>query len=124
MKILDASAILAFLKDEQGAEMVLAALESGSACSAANWSEVAQKVRSAGADWGLASSLLHSFDVTIEPVTADDAERAAELWSPKAGLSLADRLCLALADRKQTDALTADRAWSLLHPRVQLIRES
>jgi PIN domain nuclease of toxin-antitoxin system len=29
----------------------------------------------------------------------------------RAGLSLGDRLCLALASRRGEDALTADRAW-------------
>ena len=46
--VLDASAILAFLQIEDGAEEVAAALEAGSICGAANWSEVAQKVLRSG----------------------------------------------------------------------------
>jgi PIN domain nuclease of toxin-antitoxin system len=33
------------------------------------------------------------------------------MWRPGSGLSLGDRLCLALAQRLDADVLTADRAW-------------
>jgi ribonuclease VapC len=52
-----------------------------------------------------------SYPVEIEPVTVDDAERAALLWKPDSGLSLGDRLCLALGDRLDAPILTADRSW-------------
>ena len=47
----------------------------------------------------------------LEPVGADDAERAARMWRHGEGLSLADRLCPALADRVDEPVLTADLAW-------------
>lgn len=109
--VIDASALLAFLQGEPGADLVEARLAEGAVCGAANWSEVAQKVLAAGRDWGLARSLLLSYDLDVEPVTIDDAEAAARRWRPKDGLSLADRLCLALADRNDLDAWTADAAW-------------
>lgn len=109
--VLDASAILAFLQGEDGAAEVQEALEAGSTCGAANWSEVAQKVLGAGRDWDLPAALLHSYNIGIEPVVVADAERAARLWTRGAGLSLADRLCLALAERAKADVLTADRKW-------------
>lgn len=111
MIALDASAILAFLLGEPGAGEVERALESEATCSAANWSEVAQKVRAAGRDWELARSLLQSYALSVESVTEDDAERAAERWRAGEALSLADRLCLAMADRLDAEVLTADRAW-------------
>ncbi|MCQ3807710.1 MAG: PIN domain-containing protein [Acidimicrobiaceae bacterium] len=109
--VLDASAILAFLQGEDGAAEVAVALEAGSICGAANWSEVAQKVLGAARDWDLARALLQSYDLGIEPVVAADAEWAARRWTRSEGLSLADRLCLALADRVDADVLTADRHW-------------
>lgn len=121
MTVFDASALLAYLQGEVGHDIVAERLEAGGSCSAANWSEVAQKVRSAGADWGLARELLLGFGLEIEPVTLQDAEAAASLWRQGAGLSLADRLCLALADRRDEEVLTADAAWSG-RPRVTLIR--
>ena len=108
---LDASAVLAFLQGEDGATVVEERLAAGAVCGAANWSEVAQKVLAAGRDWDLARALLASYDLAVQPVTATDAEWAARRWRPGEGLSLADRLCLALADRDGLEAWTADTAW-------------
>ena len=111
MTVLDASAILAFLQDEQGSDAVEAALAEDPVCGAANWSEVAQKVLSAGRDWDLVRALLDSYAVRVEPVNRDDAEWAARRWKRGEGLSLADRLCLALAERHDADVLTTDTRW-------------
>lgn len=108
--VLDASALLAFLQGEEGADRVEAALLDGYV-SAANWSEVAQKVLARDADWQLTATLLHSYGLTIEPVSQQDAEVAASLWQRGSGLSLADRLCLALGERLSVPVLTADKAW-------------
>jgi PIN domain nuclease of toxin-antitoxin system len=108
MSVLDASALLAFVQGEEGSAVVEAALETDPYCGAANWSEVAQKVLAAGRDWELVRALLVSYDIRVEPVLADDAEWAARRWTPGEGLSLADRLCLALAERVESEVLTAD----------------
>lgn len=109
--VLDASAILAFVQGEPGAEVVEDGLAQDTVCGAVNWSEVAQKVRAAGRDWGLVRALLLSYDIGVEAVVLDDAEWAAERWQPNEGLSLGDRLCLAVAERLDADVLTADSAW-------------
>lgn len=109
--VLDASALLAFAQGEPGADIVEAALIAGAMCSAANWSEVAQVVTARSGSFDLVRALITSYDLRIEPVTIDDAERAAARWRHGSGLSLADRLCLALADRMGAWVLTADRAW-------------
>lgn len=111
MTVVDASALLAFVQGEPGADVVEQALEADAVCSSVNWSEVAQKVLAAGRDWDLVRSLLVSYDLTIEPVGVDDAEWAARRWRPGEGLSIADRLCLALAERVDAEVLTADGAW-------------
>ena len=109
--VLDASALLAFLQGEVGADQVEDQLLEGGRCGAANWSEVAQKVLAAGRDWDLARALLTSYGIVVEPVTTDDAEAAARRWRRGGGLSLADRLCLALAARVELAAWTADSTW-------------
>jgi PIN domain nuclease of toxin-antitoxin system len=119
--VFDASALLAFLRGEPGSDSVAERLRTGGTCGAANWSEVAQKVRQAGADWGLARELLLSFGLRIEPVTEADGEAAAALWKSGSGLSLADRLCLALGARAGHEILTMDRAWTAF-PNVVLAR--
>ncbi|MDR2348142.1 MAG: PIN domain-containing protein [Bifidobacteriaceae bacterium] len=122
MSVLDASAVLAYLSGEAGADVVGEILESGGAhISAANWSEVAQKSLAAGKDWISASALLDSFDVAVDPVTRQDAEWAAGRWRRGENLSLGDRLCLALAERLGAEALTADSQWAG-EPRARLIR--
>lgn len=121
MNVFDSSALIAYLRREPGSDVVREQLLAGGACSAANWSEVAQKVRSSGADWAISRALLQSYELAVEPVTQADAEEAAVLWGPGSGLSLADRLCLALTKRLAATAWTADTAWRGL-PNVQLIR--
>lgn len=111
MSVLDASALLAYLQGEAGAGVVEAQLEDGAVCGAANWSEVAQKVRRAGRDWVLCRALLTSYAVTVESVTEADAEWAALRWADGEALSLADRLCLALGDRLGAEVWTADKIW-------------
>jgi PIN domain nuclease of toxin-antitoxin system len=109
--VLDASALLAYLQGEQGADIVEAALLDAAICGAANWSEIAQKVTAAARDWELVKALLESYDLEVEPVTAHDGELAAARWRRGDGLSLADRLCLALGERLDADVLTADASW-------------
>jgi PIN domain nuclease of toxin-antitoxin system len=112
VNVFDASALLAYLAGEDGAATVRTNLLGGGICGAANWSEVAQKVRASGGDWQLARTLLESYGLVVEPVGQADAEAAALMWQKGSGLSLADRLCLALADRLDAVAWTADRAWA------------
>jgi ribonuclease VapC len=119
--VLDASAILAFVHGEAGADIVETALTADPRCGAANWSEVAQKVLAAGRDWDLVRALLVSYGVRVEPVVLDDAEWAARRWKRGEGLSLADRLCLALAERTDCDVVTADETWGSAN-RVRQIR--
>ena len=118
--VLDASAILAFLQDEEGSNVVEEHLADHARCGAANWAEVAQKIRGAGRDWSLSRALLTSYGLVVENVTESDGEWAAARWRRGEGLSLGDRLCLSLAHRLQAPALTADLAWGLDEPVHQI----
>ena len=111
MNVFDASALIAFLQGEAGSAAVEKGLQEGGACSTANWSEVAQKIRAHGRDWPLARALLASYDLQLEPVTVEDAEQAAVTWTRGSGMSLADRLCLALGHRFAAIVWTADNSW-------------
>ena len=110
MPVLDASVLLSFLKGEEGSEEAEGLLSTGKV-SAANWSEVAQKIKFFGGDWAVTESLLKDYGLEVVPVLEEDAVYAADIWRKGAGLSLGDRLCLALGARLGDIVVTADRAW-------------
>lgn len=121
--VVDASLVLAWLQDEPGADDAEPMLMEG-LIGAANWSEVLQKARQHGAPPGLVARLLTSFGLRAVDVTAEDAERAADLWRAGSPLSLADRLCLALGLRLGATVASADAAWTDVRggPDVRLVR--
>jgi ribonuclease VapC len=125
--VLDASALLAHLRDEPGADVVAEAVASGAAISAVNLAEVFSRAADRGADPPtLAAELtrvgLLDGAITVEPFTAADAIETARLrpLTRVAGLSLGDRACLALARRLGAPALTADAAWQGVAHGVEL----
>lgn len=89
--------------------------------SVVHWAETLSKVADIGSDpRELAADLeeqglLHGL-LQVEPLTAEDAIIIGELrpQTRDFGLSLADRVCLALALRLGLPVLTADRHWAEL----------
>jgi len=124
--VLDASAVLALVHGEVGADVVAA--EIGSAVlGTANLAEVVGKLVDAEVDAAPIRSLLLAAGVSLEPVSDLDAELAGAMRGIEGGcsLSLGDRCCLALTVRSTPPrVLTADRAWADLDLpiHVQLIR--
>jgi PIN domain nuclease of toxin-antitoxin system len=123
--VLDASALLALLFAEAGAETVADVIADGAAVSAVNLSEVATVlVRHGRYLDGVLGPV--SEQVAVEPFIEADALVAAGLYpkTARVGLSLGDRACLALAQRLGGPAVTAENAWLRLKLdiEVQLIR--
>jgi PIN domain nuclease of toxin-antitoxin system len=113
LAVLDASAVLAWLRGEPGAALVEAHLD-GAVISAVNVAEVHQKLAQHGVDADATTRRLRGLGVRVEPFYPADAVLASRLWpyTRAAGLSLGDRCCLALAVRLTAPALTADKGWT------------
>lgn len=117
--VLDASALLAYFGDERGADVVADAIAGGATISTVNLAEALSTLAARGNDPAdvtaeLSTRGLLGGAITVEPFTTADAIEAARLrpLTRAAGLSLADRACLALARRLSTPALTGDQAWT------------
>lgn len=125
--VLDASALLAALEGEPGAERVQAAIAGGAVMHAVNFAEVLSKLAERGLDpeaverdlteRGVLHHTLH-----LDPGVGTDAADVARLrpLTRAHGLSLGDRYCLTLARRLGRPALTADRAWRAVQVGVEI----
>jgi PIN domain nuclease of toxin-antitoxin system len=115
MLLLDASAILAYLHDEPGADQVAEALTSLADCqaTAANHAEVIAKCLDRGVADADVIPMLAEMGYRVIDLTAEDGALAGQLRAAtrRHGLSLGDRLCLAAAHRLGCPVLTADRPW-------------
>lgn len=113
MMVIDASALLALLFREAGAEVVKEELPF-SVVSAVNISGVLARLGLAGYPADPFIRTLAAAEVTIAPFDLEQARAAAGLVAVTrpAGLGLGDRACLALALTRSMPALTADRAWA------------
>jgi PIN domain nuclease of toxin-antitoxin system len=124
--VVDASALLAVLNQEAGAERLTPELLSAAASSTVNLAEVQGKLL----DQGLSSD--DAWEATLSPIreavsfTPEHARIAGDLvrQTRPYGLSLGDRACLALGIVMKAPVYTADRSWKNLKIgiRIHVIR--
>lgn len=109
--VLDASALLAWLQDEPGAENVR--LE-GALMNSVNWSEVLQKARQNGVEVEGIQEELEALGLELRGFGLEEGTKAAELFplTRAFGLSLGDRACLATTLLISGTAVTAESIWS------------
>ena len=111
MLLLDASALIAALYDEPGADTVAEHLDEA-ALLAVNLEEVAGKLLRDGMDVATAHRVVDRLGLETIAFTAEMAWRAASLRAVlPPGLGIADRACLAAASVLGVGVLTADGAW-------------
>ncbi len=123
--VLDATAVLALLNDEPGADLVASLLQTA-VISTVNLAEVVSKLEEAGMPGPTIRTVISELGIKTVPFDETLAFRAGLLRpsTSKYGLSLGDRACLALGQRLRKPVLTADRMWRSLKLNVvvRLIR--
>lgn len=112
--VIDASAVLAILFDEPGAEAAFSASR-GAFLTTVNLAEVREKFARKTGSAQPVSSLLSALEIVIVPFLEQHAIIAADLKG-RVGKndSLADRVCLALAIDMGLSVVTGDRKWAEL----------
>jgi ribonuclease VapC len=123
--VLDASALLALLFEEPGADRVEDAIAGGACMSTLHWAEALSRLSERGEHVDTAASRAQAAAAgTLELVAFDETQaRAAarlRLKTKSLGLSLADRTAIALAAARDTRVLTTDRAWRSLRLSVKI----
>jgi ribonuclease VapC len=120
--VLDASAILAVINGEPGADTLTPALLASAVASTVNMAEVQAKLVSRGwtseQAWEDATSPLRevlSFDEQQARIAGDLVTQTRHI-----GLSLGDRACLALGIALKIPVYTAERAWKKLKSSVPI----
>ncbi len=120
--VFDASAMLALLQRERGAEELTDEIIDRAVASTVNLAEVQSKLVKASNDpdraWVAALSTISA----VEPYTSDHAKIAGDLIAAteKYGLSLGDRSCLALAIALKASVYTTEQAWRNLKVGVSI----
>ena len=113
MIVLDASALLSLVNKELGWQLVARhVVNQDSTISAVNYAEVLQKANRLGVAAEDIDAQMDALGVTVSPFSRLDARLAASFYRHRSGLSLADRVCLALARSITSPAYTADRLWA------------
>lgn len=110
--VLDASAVLALVRDEPGAEKVAAHI-GHAAISAVNLQEVITELLLSGLDEATIRELLGELRLDVRGHDVEAAFVAAGLHKQigELGHGLGDRSCMALALQLGTPVLTANREW-------------
>lgn len=123
--VLDASALLATIRLEPGADIVDEHMP-GATISSVNMSEVVAKLVDGGMPPQAAVRAASGVNIHVHPFDAQQALHAGMLRgvTRQYGLSLGDRACLALGAMLGVPVLTADRLWAKLDlsVEIQLIR--
>lgn len=119
--VVDASALLALLNAEPGADHVAAALPDA-VVSAVNVAEVVAKLADAGVPPDEVGEIVTGLGLDVRPF--DEALALAtgllRLQTHALGLSLGDRACLALAVQLSLPVITADRVWKRLKLGIEI----
>ena len=126
-KVLDSFALIAYFRDEPGAEMMEALLVSASRkdhpvlMTDVNYAEVKYSIlKKDGADaWAEAARILPGLPVDFHSTTRELADAAAD-FKARFKMSLADAFAAALAREKKADLVTGDVEFKPLEKEIKI----
>lgn len=126
--VFDASALLALLFDEPGAEAVEALMHRASEkdqpmlMSAVNWAEVCYRVEGKRGAEALAQAKAFATNTPVVVVPADrELSETAAAYKAADQLGLADAFAAALARNRKADLVTADREFKSVENEIKVI---
>jgi PIN domain nuclease of toxin-antitoxin system len=119
--VLDASAIIAYIRRETGWQKVEEAL-SGASASTVNLAEVGSRLLDLG--YTIEDALDTMSSLRLRLVSFDEAQAIAAVrlrpLTSSSGLSLGDRACIALGSILGVPVLTTDKLWATVPVDVQV----
>ncbi|HEX7569694.1 MAG TPA: PIN domain-containing protein [Verrucomicrobiae bacterium] len=125
--VLDASALLALLFDEPGAEKIenlfnqAAEADKPMFIAAVNWAEVLYKMHRKQGAQGFEGARHFELTMPLDVVPVDrDLAEAAALLKNKHDLGLADAFAAALAKHKKAELVTADREFKSVEKEIKI----
>jgi PIN domain nuclease of toxin-antitoxin system len=112
--VIDASAVMAYLNDEEGTTVTEDWLDRGATISTLNVQEVVANFVRRRVDPASAAEMIEALGLDAHPLDLELAIDGGALIAQtrSKGLSHDDRACLSLARKPGLPALTADRVWA------------
>jgi len=127
IKVLDSFALIAYFRDESGAEAVEQLLISAGRkdiplhMTDVNYAEVKYSIvkKDGAAAWGEAAKVLEGLPIDFHSTTRALADTAAD-FKARFKMSLADAFAAALAKEKKAELVTADPEFRPLHQEIKI----
>jgi ribonuclease VapC len=121
--VLDASALIAFIRREPGADKVAKVL-AGACISAVNLAETLGKMVEHGKPLEETAYQIVRLRIAVIPFDEQQARVAASFWKPTrdVGMSLGDRACLALGLNLSLPAFTTEESWTKCNLGVEVVK--
>ena len=122
MRLLDSSALIAYVNDEPGGEQMAKLLNESLAISAVNLVETILKLRRLFPFKKFGTETFRKLQLKILPFRQTDLKACIDTFSgDEKDISLADKVCMATAVANNCPVITADRSWLKLKLPIEVI---
>ncbi|MEK7170824.1 MAG: PIN domain-containing protein [Patescibacteria group bacterium] len=122
MRLLDSSALIAYVNDEPGGEQMAKFFNEPLAISAVNLTESILKLRRLFPNKKFGLETFRKLQLKILPFRQSDLKAYIDNFSgQEKDISLADKVCLATAVANHCPVITADRSWTKLKLPIEVV---